>query len=133
MKQTALHCISDAIEIDGTSPASDRRLELLVPAAADYMVALSKLLYQYSRDEFAREGDYKHEPIWQGGEDDGGKMLWVGNWGYSLERWAFWKERFEGIGRRLEGVNPVVSEQCARAVLCMKEAEASAKESSVTG
>ncbi|KAK8042847.1 hypothetical protein PG994_013330 [Apiospora phragmitis] len=38
----------------------------------------------------------------QGLKGRGGKFLWTGAGGYSLERWAFWKERWQELDERRE-------------------------------
>ena len=91
---------------------SIRTLNAKVPAAAQWIKMTGQRLYEM-------EGDLSGEYDWQ---DEELNSKWTGGKGYSKERFAFWRERFEWITTvtALEKSTQRIARECAER---MKEIE----------
>ncbi|KAI1105134.1 hypothetical protein F4804DRAFT_351237 [Jackrogersella minutella] len=118
----ALWHLSDALEYGiARSPMGLRRTELYIPQAAQWIQIAGTVIYKLCRD---REKNTGEAVIDIGSTDkavDG--FLFRGEEGFSIERWAFWKERFSQIA----GLNlkPHVSQLANAAAQRMVEIEIS--------
>jgi hypothetical protein len=126
MQYEALRCLSQALEVEDSTYPQIRRAGIYVPAATAWLHHAAPQLWQYckSKDLYKRP---REERSWIG-DSDGGKCLWSGDEGFGIERWMFWKQKFEvigGLGRRgFAGrvVDDIV--RCARqAVMTMEAVE----------
>jgi hypothetical protein len=89
LNQLALATIRDALEVNIESSAQIRRAAIYVPAAAQWLVYASPVVWAFCK---SKEG-YDGEKIWKEwlGYSDGSKPTRTGDDGYSVERWMFWK------------------------------------------
>lgn len=90
--QLALQTISDALEVSIESSAQIWRAGIHVPAAAQWFLHASPQIWAFCKDKEGYEGE-KVWKEWLGGSD-GSKPTWLGDDGFRVERWMFWKEQF---------------------------------------
>lgn len=123
-RQLALTTISDALEVSIESSAQLRRAGIYIPAAAQWFLHASPQIWAFSKDKAGYEGE-KIWKEWLGGSD-GSKPTWVGDDGFSVKRWMFWKKqlvealKLEDRGGRV--VDKIVSHS-RKAVEAMDDAE----------
>jgi GNAT superfamily N-acetyltransferase len=101
MQSTALRCLSQALEVDMLTYPQIRRAGIHIPAASAWILHAAPRIFEFckSKDLYDKTTEQRD---WIGGSD-GGKCLWSGDDGFSVERWMFWKQRFEvvrGLRRR---------------------------------
>lgn len=92
MRKVAREHFMYTLEIPFDTPERVRRTELYITPAAAWIAIAGPRLYHYSKSN----ADYQGEdvsPRWIGGSY-GGVGMWEKRDGFSLERWAFWKDRF---------------------------------------
>lgn len=112
MRNQARNHLMYALEIATDTPGRVRRTEVYVPQAALWILIAGRNIYHYSKSNQDDTG----EPViqrWVGGEH-GGDLMWTGRDGFNLERWAFWKRRFEEISE-LQGVKEDARQHAATA------------------
>jgi hypothetical protein len=87
-------------------------LNAKIPAAAKWLKHVGERLYQM-QGEMAMEHEWQNEKL---------NVKWTGPKGYSKERFAFWRERFEWMTRvtALEKETQKMARECAER---MKEIE----------
>ena len=96
MQFTALQCLSQALEVEVSTYPQIRRAGIHIPAAAAWMLHAAPQIWEFCNSKELSEGGLEQR-CWIGGSD-GGKCLWNGDEGFSVERWMFWKQRFEVVG-----------------------------------
>ena len=64
----------------------EQELDANIPAAAQWVLFAGGKLYTLEEEYKPKKG---------GGDPGRGGKLWKGRRGFSLERWAFWKEKFQ--------------------------------------
>lgn len=92
MRRIAREHFMYTLEIPFDTPERIRRTELYIAPAVAWIELAGPRLYQFSK----ANADYRGEdvsPWWIGGKH-GGMVMWDKRDGFSLERWAFWKDRF---------------------------------------
>ncbi|KAM0803716.1 hypothetical protein BDR22DRAFT_839698 [Usnea florida] len=112
MRKQALWSLMDALEVATESPGQIRRTEIYVPPAARWILIAGLNLYEYCRSNLDYEGETVNQR-WIGGPEYGSQCLFTGRDGFSVERWAFWKRRFEdirGLQRVIDGVKNLAAE-----------------------
>ncbi|KAH0391715.1 hypothetical protein KCU89_g14220, partial [Aureobasidium melanogenum] len=123
-RQLALYTIQDALEVIIESSAQIRRAEIYIPAAAQWFLHASPQIWAFGKDKAGYEGE-KIWKEWLGGSD-GSKPTWVGDDGFSVKRWMFWKKQLvevlevEERGGRV--IDKIVSHS-RKAVEAMDDAE----------
>ncbi|KAH0370158.1 hypothetical protein KCU65_g2901, partial [Aureobasidium melanogenum] len=90
-RQSALETIRDALEVSIESSAQVRRAGIYIPAAAQWFLRAGPQIWTFSKN---KEG-YEGEKIWKEwlSGSDGSKPTWIGDDGFSVERWMFWKQQ----------------------------------------
>ena len=108
-----MFALIDALEWEHDAAALDD----LVPAAAVWVVFAGKVLKFNSvgYTQYRHDGGTGRLP-WSVG------ALWKGQKGFSIERWKFWRERFEAV-RAVEGVSDFTREWADRAWTAMGAVE----------
>jgi hypothetical protein len=126
MQYTALHSLSQALEGEMHTYPQIRRAGIHIPAASAWMVHAASRIWKFctSKELYERAVEQRY---WYGGSD-GGRGLWDGHGGFGIERWEFWKQRFEVVGglKRRGFAGRVVDDvvRCARqAVMVMQRVE----------
>ena len=89
---------------------------MYVPPAATWILLAGETIYtlcktDHKRDDGAPGSALSHED-----------WFWGRRWGYSLERWTFWRERFGEISK-VQNLKDDVKEVAARATLEMERIE----------
>ncbi|KAG9663301.1 hypothetical protein KCU64_g1396, partial [Aureobasidium melanogenum] len=92
--------------------------------AAQWFLYASPQIWAFSKD---KEG-YEGEKIWKEwlGGSDGSKPTWVGDDGFSVERWLFWKEQYVEVLEVEERGGRVIDKivnHARRAIKAMDDAE----------
>lgn len=101
MQHTALHCLSQALEVEISTYSQIRRAGIHVPAASAWLLHAAPQIYKFCNSQELYHGNLEWRRRIVG--SDGGVCLWDGDEGFSVQRWVFWKQRFEGVeglGRR---------------------------------
>ncbi|KEQ74221.1 hypothetical protein M436DRAFT_71682 [Aureobasidium namibiae CBS 147.97] len=101
MQHTTLHCLSQAPEVEISTHRQIRRAGIHIPAASAWLLHAAPRILKFCNSKELYHGNLEWRS-WLGGSD-GGKCLWSGDEGFSVERWVFWKHRFGvvvGLGRR---------------------------------
>lgn len=116
MQHAALHCLSQALEVDFLAHPQIRRAGIHIPAASAWMQHAAAQIWKFCDSKELYHGNLEWKR-WIVGSD-GGRCLWDGDEGFEVERWVFWKQRFGvvvGLGRR-EFAGRVVDDvvRCAR-------------------
>ena len=83
--------LMQGIEVPCQTSEQQRRALLYVPPAATWMIVASRKIYDLCKNDQDRQ-DGAPGSTWEGDE-----WLWGKGRGYSMERWAFWKARFNDI------------------------------------
>ncbi|KAI4855958.1 hypothetical protein E4T45_02591 [Aureobasidium sp. EXF-8846] len=96
MQYKALGCLSQALEVEVLTHLQIRRAGLCIPAATAWLLHAAPRIFEFCKSRELYQGVVEQRP-WIGGSD-GGKCLWKGDDGFGIERWMFWKQRFEVIG-----------------------------------
>ncbi len=120
MRKVALEHFMYTLEIPFDTPERVRRTELYIAPAAAWIAIAGSRLYQYSKSN----ADYKGEdvsPWWIGGTH-GGVVMWEKRDGFSMERWAFWRDRFREFSE-VESGSEEAKTQAARAAQTMQTIE----------
>lgn len=121
MQCTALRSLSQALEVDISTYPHIRRAGIHIPAATVWLLHAAPQLWRFCKGKNLYKGS-REERSWIGGSD-GGKCLWSGDDGFSVERWMFWKQRFEVVGglRRRGFAGRVVDDivRCSRLAVKM--------------
>ena len=81
--------IGNGVEDDMKTQEELEEASIYVPPAATWILIAGHRIFDYCQQNFERE------PFQ--GPSFGGENLWKDDKGYSLERWAFWKQRFGEI------------------------------------
>jgi hypothetical protein len=101
MQSTALRSLLQALDVDISTYPQIRRAGIHIAAAAAWMLHAAPHIWQFCKSKELYEGGVEWR-CWVGGSD-GGKCLWTGDEGFSVERWMHWKQRFgdvSGLKRR---------------------------------
>lgn len=93
MQCAARNTLTEALEVEMATDTQVRRAGIYIPAAAQWLLHSASLIWDFCKKKELYSGDVERRE-WIGGSD-GSKALWKGDDGFSVERWAFWKERFE--------------------------------------
>ena len=120
MRKVAREHFMYTLEIPFDTPERVRRTELYIAPAGAWIAIAGPRLYQYSKSN----ADYQDEdvsPWWIGGSH-GGVVMWEKRDGFSLERWAFWRDRFREFSKLQIG-NEEAKMEAARAVETMQMIE----------
>jgi hypothetical protein len=96
MQSTALHSLSQALEGEIHTYPQIRRAGIHIPAASAWMIHAAPTIWQFCKSEELYERAVEQR-YWYGGSD-GGNGLWDGDGGFGVERWEFWKQKFEEMG-----------------------------------
>ncbi|KAG9692466.1 hypothetical protein KCU95_g7218, partial [Aureobasidium melanogenum] len=123
-RQLALETIRDALEVSIESSAQVRRAGIYIPAAAQWFLHASPQIWEFSKNKEGYEGG-KIWKEWLGGSD-GSKPTWVGDDGFSVERWIFWKEQLVEVLEVEERGGRVVDnivDHAKRAIKAMNDVE----------
>lgn len=121
MRKVAREHFTYTLEVPFDTPARVRRAEIYMKPAAAWINIAGFRLYKYSK----ANRDYTGEdvaPGWIGGEHDGGTVMWDKRDGFSVERWTFWRNRFEEFSQ-LESADAEAKKQAAISVRRMRELE----------
>ncbi|KAK6001256.1 hypothetical protein QM012_002587 [Aureobasidium pullulans] len=120
LNRLALETIRDALEVSIKTPAQIRRTGIYIPAAAQWFIHSSSRIWAFCKN---KEG-YEGERVWKQwlGGSDGSNPIWLGDDGFSVERWRFWKERFVAV-LEIEGGDGCVFDHARRAAKAMDDAE----------
>jgi hypothetical protein len=126
MQHEALQCLSQALEVEVLTYPQIRRAGIHVPAATAWLLHAAPRSFEFCKSKELYQRAVEQRP-WIGGSD-GGQCLWSGDDGFGVERWIFWKQRFEVIGnsRRRGFAGRVVDDivRCARqAIMTMDSVE----------
>jgi hypothetical protein len=113
MRVLARNTLMEALELAIDTPEQIRRAGIYVPAASEWIIISGRQIYDYSRRKECYEGE-KVPQRWIGGSD-GGKNLFTGDEGFSIERWSFWARKLEAISK----LGGHVSESAAKAARTM--------------
>jgi hypothetical protein len=124
LNQLALTTIRDALEVSIESSAQIRRAGIHVPAAAQWLVHASPVIWAFCKSKEGFDG----QEIWKEwlGGSDGSKPTWTGDDGFSVERWMFWKQQLvEALKLEERGgrVTDNVVSHSTRAISAMNAAE----------
>ncbi|KAI0387078.1 hypothetical protein F5Y04DRAFT_242961 [Hypomontagnella monticulosa] len=118
----ALWHLGDALDYGvANSPSGLRRTELWVPQAAQWILIAGDLVYRLCQDREKNTGEPATDKGLLDRAVDG--FLFDGEEGFSMQRWAFWKERFAQISEL--DVKPHVSQLASSAARRMSEIESS--------
>ncbi|KAL8668380.1 MAG: hypothetical protein Q9168_006991 [Polycauliona sp. 1 TL-2023] len=119
-RKLALDHLMYALEVTTETHYQIRRAEIYVPPAAMWMLIAGRNLHGYCKDNLDYTGENVYQR-WIGGEH-GSELTFLGKDGFSMDRWAFWKTRFEQISM-LEGVDRDVMEYAGQAARAMNKIE----------
>ncbi|KAI0758063.1 hypothetical protein C8Q74DRAFT_294846 [Fomes fomentarius] len=108
----ALWHLSRALEVGITTSLGIKRTELFVPAAANWILVAGHDVYQACYENGMGDGGPAEDCWLDDTAVDG--FLFTGNEGCNLERWGFWRARFDDVAQ-LDGVKPRVQQIAARA------------------
>ena len=122
MRKVAREHFMYTLEIPFDTPERVRRTELYIAPATAWIAIAGPRLYQYSKSN----ADYKDEdvsPWWIGGTY-GGVVLWDKRDGFSIERWAFWRDRFREFSKLQAGCEEAKkqAEKAAQTMQTIEEA-----------
>lgn len=123
LKIYGLWTLRDALESessDGPSSYDLQFLDVVVPAAAQWMLHAGKAIFNC--------GDVVQEDVIQpshGLDSLAAVGLWKGKPGFCKERWTLWKKRFEWVNS-VEELNVVSREVARQAKKAMEEIESEA-------
>ncbi len=120
MRKVAREHFMYTLEIPFDTPERVRRTELYIAPAAAWIAIAGSRLYQYSKSN----ADYKGEdvsPWWIGG-NHGGVVMWEKRDGFSIGRWAFWRDRFREFSK-VESGSEEAKTRAARAAQTMQTIE----------
>lgn len=98
-------CLMEALEGPYETPEPRYRMAMYVPPAATWILLAGRRLYQLCKDDYQRN---------DGPSAGGGERLWWNGRGFSLKRWAFWKQRFCDI-TATEGLKGSIGDYARRA------------------
>ena len=85
------------IEVLYNTPEQRQRAIIYVPPAATWILIAGDIIYGLCKN------DHDRTAVERGFSKPSGEWLWTGrDWGFSLERWAFWKKRFGEIAMTQE-------------------------------
>jgi hypothetical protein len=96
MQSTALRSLLQALDVEISTHLQIRRAGIHIPAAAAWMHHAAPRIWKFCKSKELYEGGVEWR-CWVGGSD-GGKCLWTGDEGFSVERWTHWKQRFGDVG-----------------------------------
>ncbi|GAB7354879.1 hypothetical protein MBLNU459_g5520t1 [Dothideomycetes sp. NU459] len=109
--------VETSTEKDDT--AQIKRMEAHVPASANWILIAGQQILDACQQKLD-SGEKSPFPLWLGG-DDGGDWLWSGSWGFDLDRWKFWRQRFLHLAEMVE--NASMKETCLQAATEMQRLE----------
>ena len=98
-------CLREALEGPYDTPEPRHRAAMYIPPAATWILLAGESLYRLCRNDHLRCDDA------YAGSD--GRLWWNGR-GFSLQRWAFWKQRFRETPAD-EGLESSVEDYARRA------------------
>ncbi|KAI4217827.1 MAG: hypothetical protein LQ349_008997 [Xanthoria aureola] len=119
-RKLALDHFMYALEVTTETHYQIRRAEVYIPPAAMWILIAGRNIYRYCK----ADQDYKGEDVyqrWIGGEH-GSELTFLGKDGFNLDRWMFWRTRFEHISM-LERINRDVMEYAVQAAREMRKIE----------
>lgn len=120
----ALWNLRAALEVKSeASPLGLQRVEIYVPGSVPWFLSAGEIIFQLCQDDVRNDGQKVVEPpFWDEGVCG---YEYVGDDGFNLERWAFWKASLRRI-RQLQGVETDVVEAAGKALAKMEEIEKNA-------
>jgi hypothetical protein len=104
-------CMREALEGRYGTPRPQACAAMYVPPAATWILLAGGKIYQLCRDDYQRKD----------GRLVGHGLAWEG-YGFSLDRWALWKQKF-GDTMRSEGLESTVQEYARNAAREMERIE----------
>ncbi|KAL8849054.1 MAG: hypothetical protein Q9221_005953 [Calogaya cf. arnoldii] len=119
-RKLALDHLMYALEVTTETHYQVRRADIYVPPAAMWILIAGRNIYRYCKANL----DYKGEDVyqrWIGGEH-GSELTFLGKDGFSMDRWIFWRTRFDQISM-LEGIDRDVMEYAVQAAREMRKIE----------
>ena len=125
MRTQARWSLMHALEVATDNLGQIRRTGIYIPPAARWILITGRNIYGYCKSNL----DYEGEAViqrWMGGPEHGSQLLFTGRDGFSIERWMFWRKRFEHI-RGLQGATDDVKDLAAQAAEMMAEIESDKK------
>ena len=108
--------LMEGVEGRYQTPERRRRAAMYVPPAATWVLLAGERIYELCKSDHDRKDGAG------GSTSDCGEWLWKKGRGYSLERWAFWKQQFSEIATT-QGLKDDVKDIAARAAAAMEKTE----------
>lgn len=117
----ALWSLRAALEVKPeVSTVGLQRVKIYVPGSVPWVLSAGEVIFKLCKDNVRNDGQKVVEPpFWDEGVCG---YEYVGDDGFNLERWAFWKASLLQI-RRLQGVKTDVLEAAEKALAKMQEIE----------
>ena len=112
----AENSLIQGIEVPCQTLAQQRRAEMYVPPAATWVLLAGERIYELCKVDHERKDGVP------GSTPDNEEWLWGKGTGYSLGRWAFWKNRFSEI-ETTQKLKDSVKDIAARAAFEMGKIE----------
>ncbi|KAL8693810.1 MAG: hypothetical protein Q9224_003684 [Gallowayella concinna] len=109
-----------ALELASETHNQVRRTEIFLPPAAMWILIAGRNIHKYCELDMDYQGEDVYQ-CWVGGEH-GSELTFLGKDGYSIDRWTFWRTRFEQISV-LEGLDSDVMQYAIQAAESMKKIE----------
>ena len=109
----AIRVMRGALETAETTPELNPP-EVFIPAAVEWILILGSEMYSW-----AKRSSYRG----QFGNEGTGGPLWYGKHGYCIERWKFWKHRFNDLSSSSELVSQELRELAKNGAAKMSEVE----------
>lgn len=121
----ALWNLRAALEVKPeVSPVGLQRVEIYVPGSVPWFLSAGEIIFQLCKDSVRNDGQKVAEPpFWDEGVCG---YEYVGDDGFNLERWAFWKASLRQV-RQLQGVKTDVLEAVEKTLAAMEEIEKNAR------
>lgn len=120
----ALWNLRAALEVKReVSPVGLQRVEIYVPGSVPWFLFAGEIIFQLCKDDIRNDGEKVVEPpCWDEGICG---YEYIGNDGFNLERWTFWKTSLRRI-TQLQGVKADALEAAEKALAKMEEIEKNA-------
>ncbi len=109
-----------ALELATDTHYQIRRAEVYVPPAAMWILLAGRNIYRYCKADMDSTGEQLGQQ--RIGGEQRSELTFLGRDGFNLERWMFWRTRFEQISK-LERIDRDVMEYAIRAAKEMSEVE----------
>lgn len=125
MRKVAREHFMYTLEIPFDTPERVRRAEIYIAPAAAWITIAGPNLYHYSKSNTDYEGE-DVSPWWIGGTY-GGMVMWEKRDGFSIERWTFWRDRFQEFSQ-LQSASEEARKQAGEATQTILAIEKADKE-----